>query len=85
MTPCIFVFYHFLASSDFCRLLITFANSLDPDQDRQNVGPDEAPKLFDTLIVLLGLLFENGNFGKKSTDNNKSMKITQHLVNVHLH
>ena len=30
----------FLASSDFCRLLITFANNLDPDQDRQNVGPD---------------------------------------------
>ena len=25
---------------DFCRLLITFANSLDPDQARQNVGPD---------------------------------------------
>ena len=24
----------------FCRLLITFANSLDPDQDGQNVGPD---------------------------------------------
>ena len=23
-----------------CRPLITFANSLDPDQDRQNVGPD---------------------------------------------
>ena len=27
-----------LANGDFCRLLITFANSLDPDQDRQN-GP----------------------------------------------
>ena len=26
--------------SDQCRLLITFANSLDPDQARQNVGPD---------------------------------------------
>ena len=24
-----------------CRLLITFANSLYTDQDRQNVGPDE--------------------------------------------
>ena len=23
-----------------CCLLITFANSLDPDQDRQNIGPD---------------------------------------------
>ena len=26
-----------------CRLLITFANSLDPDQARQNVGPDQDP------------------------------------------
>ena len=30
----------FHASGDFCHLLITFANSLDPDQERQNVGPD---------------------------------------------
>ena len=29
----------FLASKDFCRLLITFANSLYPDQAQQNVGP----------------------------------------------
>ena len=28
---------------DFCSLLITFANSLDPDQDRQNVGRDLDP------------------------------------------
>ena len=27
----------FLASGNFCRLLITFANSLNPDQDRHNV------------------------------------------------
>ena len=26
-----------------CRLLITFANSLDPDQAQQNVGPDLDP------------------------------------------
>ena len=26
-----------------CRLLIFFANSLDPDQARQNVGPDLDP------------------------------------------
>ena len=31
------------ANGDFCRLLITFANSLDPDQDRQKVGPDLDP------------------------------------------
>ena len=34
----------FHASSYFRCLLITFANSLDPDQDRQNVGPDLDPK-----------------------------------------
>ena len=31
-------------------LLITFANSLDPDQDRQNVGPDLDPNCL-TLSV----------------------------------
>ena len=31
----------FLASGDFCRLLITFANSLDPDQDQQNQSVPE--------------------------------------------
>ena len=33
----------FPASDDFCRLLITFANNLDSDQARQNVGPDLDP------------------------------------------
>ena len=33
----------FLDSGDFCHLLITFANNLDPDLDRQNVGPDLDP------------------------------------------
>ena len=27
----------------FCRLLITYANSLDPDQARRSVGPDLDP------------------------------------------
>ena len=30
----------FLVSVDFCRLLITFANSLNQDQDRCNFCPD---------------------------------------------
>ena len=30
----------FFASGDFCLRLITFANSLDPDQDGQNVSPE---------------------------------------------
>ena len=37
------VFNYLPTSGDFCRLLITFANSLDPDQARQNVGPDLDP------------------------------------------
>ena len=41
-TSC-FVFYFFPARGDICCLLITFANSLDPDQARQNVGPDLDP------------------------------------------
>ena len=44
----------FLASSDFCQLLITFANSLDPDQDQQNVGPDLDSNRLTHLVVLLG-------------------------------
>ena len=32
-----------VASGEFCCLLNIFANSLDPDQDRQNVGPDLDP------------------------------------------
>ena len=37
---------YFIASCGLPSLLITFANSLDPDQDRQNVGPDPDPKHF---------------------------------------
>ena len=33
----------FLASGDFCHLLITFANRLDPDQDGQDVSPGLDP------------------------------------------
>ena len=32
--------YSLPASGKLCSLLITSANSLDPDQARQNVGPD---------------------------------------------
>ena len=31
------------ASGDFCHLLITFTNSLHPDQDRPNAPPDLDP------------------------------------------
>ena len=51
--PFIQGFNSFLASSDFCCLLITFANSLDPDQDQQNVQPDLEPNRLTLLIVFL--------------------------------
>ena len=41
-TSC-FVFDSLATRGDFCCLLILFANSLDPDQARQNVGPDLDP------------------------------------------
>ena len=37
------VFNSLPANSDFCHLLITFANSLEPDQAQHNVGPDLDP------------------------------------------
>ena len=40
----------FLVSRDFFGLLITFANSLDPDQDRQNVSPDLDPNCLTHII-----------------------------------
>ena len=36
-------FDSFLANGDFCRLLLSFANNLEPDHDQQNVGPDLDP------------------------------------------
>ena len=42
--------------NNFCCLLITFANSLDPDQDRQ--------KQFDTLIAFLKVFFKKVDFEK---------------------
>ena len=65
----------FPTSDDFCRLVITFANSLDPDQ-----APSSGSKLFDTLKVFLKVFFfEKVNLKKKkSTDDKKACKITQH-------
>ena len=55
--------YLFLARGDFCHLLITFANSLDPDQGRQIVGPDLDQNCL-TLMVFLKESFEKVNFEK---------------------
>ena len=49
---------------------MAFANSLDPDQARLDVGPDLDPKLADALVVHHKEFFENVNFKyeKKSAD-----------------
>ena len=49
----------FSASGHFCRLLITFSNSLDPDHARSG------SKLFDTLMIFLKDCFEKVNILKK--------------------
>ena len=61
---------------NFCHLLITFANSLDPDLAWQIAGPDLSPKLFGTLMVFLKEFFEYVNL-KIAADNKKACKITQ--------
>ena len=69
ITRALWHFNSFLDSGDFCHLLITFANSLDPGQDGQNVGPDVDPnhsvpeRFFLKQLIL-----------KKSDDDNKSTK-----------
>ena len=60
-------FSSFLTSSDFCHLLITFANSLDPGQSRYGSKP------FDTLIVYLKDCFEKVNFEKSQQTTRKKL------------
>ena len=58
------IFNCFHVRGNFCHQLITFANCFDPDQDRQNVGPDLDPNSL-TLIVVLKEIFEKLNLKKK--------------------
>ena len=80
----IHVLNSFIFSSNFPHLLITFANSFDPDQDRQIVGPDLDPNCL-TLIVILDFFFlkksnsaENIN-GMKNYPARKELNIYAHL------
>ena len=57
--------FSLLLATNICHLLITYANSLDPSHDRQNVGPDLDPKLFNTFILFL-IFFEKVYFEKKT-------------------
>ena len=64
-------------------ILITFANSLDQDQDQQNVGPDLVPNHL-TLIVFLKVFLEKVNFEKQSAEDFKSMKNYLERVEMNL-
>ena len=54
-----------------CLLLITFVNSLEPDQARQNVWPDLDPNCLILMVVL------KKNFMKKFV-RRQHMQFTQH-------
>ena len=64
----------FPTSGYFCHLLITFANSLDPDQARQNVGPDLDPNCLTLWWYSWKICFVNVTLKKKSTDDKKAGK-----------
>ena len=57
-----------------CHLLITFANSLDPDQARHSVGPDLSPNCL-TLMVFLKEFFKKVDFEKNQQTTNKHEKL----------
>ena len=59
------------ASCEFCRLLMIFANSLDPDQARHSVGP-ELVLSFLTLMLFLEEYFEKVNVEKYLQTTKKS-------------
>ena len=56
-------------NDDFCHLLITFANSLEPDQAWQNVGPDLDPNCLTSWWYSLNKFLK-----KKNQQKTKSMQ-----------
>ena len=56
-------------------MLIAIANILDPDQARQNVGPDLDQKMLDILMVIPKEFFENVNFERKSANDKTYAKL----------
>ena len=59
-----------LNNNSLSHLVITFVNSLDPDQARQNVGPDQDPNCL-TLMVILKEFFKKKVMKKKSSGDEK--------------
>ena len=68
----------FPSSGDFCCQLITFANSLDPDQARQNVWPDLDANCLTLWWYSWKSFLKKLIFKKITTDDKKACKITQH-------
>ena len=64
----------FHASGDLCRLLIIFANSLDPDQAQQNVGPDLHPNCLTLWQYSWQIFFEKVKQKKKKKKKNPDDK-----------
>ena len=60
-------------NKDFCHLLITFANSKDPDQGREECWSLSWSKPTDTLIVFLKEFIEKSYLKKKSQQMTKSL------------
>ena len=65
----------FLDSGDFCRLLIAFANSLDPDQARHNVCPDLGPNHLTLRLFLEEFFFKKLTLKKVSRRQQKHEKL----------
>ena len=70
-----FWFNSFPASGNFCPLLITFANSLDPDQAWQNVGPDMDPNCLTLWWNSWKIFWKIHLKKKKSTRQKKHAKL----------
>ena len=77
--PLINMWYKGQLFTYLCHLLITFANSLDPDQAQQNVGPDLNLKLFNTLMVFLKEFFIKVDFEKNQQTTKKKHEKLEHI------
>ena len=65
-----------------CRLPITLANSLDPDQARRIVGADQGPNCLTLRWYFLKIFFQKVNFEKNQQTTKKHEKLpSMQLVN----
>ena len=59
---------------NYCHLLITLANSSDPDQARRIVGPDQGPKCLNSDGIPGRILFKKLILKKKKFKKNQQTK-----------